>query len=115
MRPPLTFAFRELALANRELARAGGDPLAARRRAEGMPSFEEASEKVVAIHSGGWKDGGKSAKQWRASLSEYAYQRIGDKGVDQVTTADVMAADWNKPDVSILSEEFLAEVSCASS
>ena len=82
---------RELALANRKLARAGGDPLAAKRRAERMPSFEEASEKVVAIHSGGWKDGGKSAKQWRASLSEYAYPRIGDKGVDQVTTADVMA------------------------
>ena len=60
---------RELALANRKLARAGGDPLAAKRRTEDMPSFEEASEKVVAIHSGGWKDGGKSAKQWRASLS----------------------------------------------
>ena len=56
-----------------------------------MPSFEEASEKVVAIHRGGWKDGGKSAKQWRASLGEYAYPRIGTKGVDQVTTADVMA------------------------
>ena len=82
---------RELALANRKLARAGGDPLAAKRHAEGMPSFEEASEKVVAIHSGGWKDGGKSVKQWRASLSEYAYPRIGGKGVDQVTTADVMA------------------------
>ena len=82
---------RELALANRKLARAGGDPLAAKRRTEGMPSFEEAAEKVIAIHSGGWKDGGKSAKQWRASLSEYAYGRIGDKGVDQVTTADVMA------------------------
>ena len=67
-----------MALANRKLARAGGDPLAARRRTEGMPSFEEASEKVVAIHSGGWKDGGKSAKQWRASLSECAYQRTGD-------------------------------------
>ena len=82
---------RELALANRKLARAGGDPLAAKQRTEGMPSFEEASEKVVAIHGGGWKDGGKSAKQWRASLREYAYARIGDKGVDQVTTADVMA------------------------
>ena len=70
---------------------AGGDPLAAKRRTEGMPSFEEAAEKVIAIHSGAWKDGGKSTKQWRASLSEYAYHRIGDKGVDQVTTADVMA------------------------
>ncbi len=46
---------------------------------------------MIAIHSGAWKDGGKSAKQWRASLSEYACHRIGDKGVDQVTTADVMA------------------------
>ncbi len=81
---------RELALANRKLARAGGDPLAAKRRTEGKP-FEEAAEKVTAIHSGAWKDGGKSAKQRRASLSEYAYRRIGDKGVDQVATADVMA------------------------
>ena len=72
---------RELALANRKLARASGDPLAAKRRAERMPSFEEASEKVVAIHSGGWKDGGKSAKQRRASLSEYAYARSDNQRI----------------------------------
>ena len=34
---------REQALANRKIARAGGDPLADRRRAQGMPTFEEAA------------------------------------------------------------------------
>ena len=81
---------REQALANRKIARAGGDPLAAKRRAESMPTFEEAVDKVIAIHSEAWKDGGKTAKLWRATLTEYAYPHIGDKGIDQVTTADVM-------------------------
>ena len=39
---------REQALANRRVARAGGDPRAASRRADGMPTFEEAAAKVVA-------------------------------------------------------------------
>ena len=81
---------REQALANRKIARAGGDPLAAKRRAESMPTFEEAVDNVIAIHSEAWKDGGKTAKLWRATLREYAYPHIGDKGIDQVTTADVM-------------------------
>ena len=37
---------RERALANRKLAREGGDPLAARRRRRGMPTFEEAAVEV---------------------------------------------------------------------
>jgi len=81
---------REQALANRKIARAGGDPLAAKRRAEGMPTFEEAVDRVIAIHRDAWKDGGKTAKLWRATLREYAYPHIGDKGIDKVTTADVM-------------------------
>ena len=38
---------RELALANRKLARSGGDPLADKRRAEGVPTFAEAARRVV--------------------------------------------------------------------
>ena len=38
---------REQALANRKLARSGGDPLAERRRAQGMPTFAEAARAVV--------------------------------------------------------------------
>ena len=82
---------REQALANRRLARAGGDPRADERRAPGIPTFEEAVDKVLAIHAPAWKAGGKNAKRWRATLGEYAYPRLGGKGIDGVTSADVMA------------------------
>lgn len=47
---------REAALANRKLARAGGDPLAARRQAEAVLSFEAASRKVHDLHKGTWRN-----------------------------------------------------------
>ena len=40
---------RELALANRKLARSGGDPLSEKRRAEGVPTFAEAAERVLEL------------------------------------------------------------------
>ena len=80
---------REKALANRKAAREGGDPLADRRRSEGIPTFEEAVEQVIAIHGEAWR-AGKTPKQWRASLREHVLPHLGGKSVDQVTTADVM-------------------------
>ena len=77
---------REMALGNHRVARGGGDP-----RSKGAPSFAEAAEKVIAIHAQGWKDGGKSEKQWRASLSTYAMPTLGSKPVDQINTSDVLA------------------------
>ena len=82
---------REQALANRRLARAGGDPRATERRANGIPAFDEAVAKVIAIHGAAWKPGGSNANRWLATLREYAYPRLGGKGLDEVTTADVMA------------------------
>ena len=82
---------RELALANRKVARSGGDPLADRRRTDGVPTFAEAAEKVIAIHSEIWRHPERTKQQWRGCLRDHAYTRIGDKAVDQVTTADVMA------------------------
>ena len=38
---------REQALANRKLARAGGDPLAEKRRSLGVPTFAEAVSRVI--------------------------------------------------------------------
>jgi len=38
---------REQALTNRKLARSCGDPLAEKRRAEGMPTFVGAAARVV--------------------------------------------------------------------
>ena len=82
---------RELALANRKVARSGGDPLANTRPAKGVPTFEEAAEKVIAIHSEILKHPEKTKRQWRGCLRDHAYTRIGGRSVDQVTTADVMA------------------------
>ena len=82
---------RELALANRKLARNGGDPLAARRRAAGIPTFEEAADRVIAIHCEAWKNGAGTEQLWRGTLRDYAYPHLADKGIDTVTTADVMA------------------------
>ena len=83
---------RERALANRKVARSGGDPLRDKRPTAGVPTFAEAAEQVIAIHRGAWKDGEATAQKWRATLQQYAHPQLGDKGVDRVTTADVMAA-----------------------
>ena len=56
------------AFANRKIARAGGDPLASRRRTAGVPTFAEAAEQVIAIHREAWKDGDATAQKWRAAL-----------------------------------------------
>ena len=80
---------RATAQANRKLARMDGDPLAAKRSA--APTFADAVETVIGIHRAGWKDAGKSEKQWRASLRDYVMPRLGRKPVDRITTADVMA------------------------
>lgn len=77
---------RKKAVANRRTIEAGLDPRGSR-----VPTFELATERVIAIHAAGWKPGGKSEAQWRASLATYAYPRLGRRGVDRITTADVMA------------------------
>ena len=82
---------RERALANRRVARSGGDPRPAARRAPGVPTFDEAVATVLAIHSAAWKAGGGNANSWQTTLREYACPQLGGKGVDRITTADVMA------------------------
>ena len=80
-------AARAKALANARAAAEGRDP---RARSSRAPTFEVAAEKVIEIRGASWKDGGKSAAQWRASLRDYALPKIGDKPVHSITTADVM-------------------------
>ena len=81
---------RQKAFDHRKISWAGGDPVALKRRPD-VPTFAEAFETVIGIHREGWKDAGKSEKQWRASLRDYAIPRLGRRRVDQITTADVMA------------------------
>ena len=49
---------RELALANRMLARSGGDPLPEKRHVQGVPTFAEATRRVLEQKRGGWGAGG---------------------------------------------------------
>ena len=89
---------RAKALSNRLQSAQGVDP---RTSTTSAPMFQEAADRVVALHSGSWKDGSrnKSVAQWKASLEAYAMPRLGDKPVDRITTADVMAVllpIWNE-------------------
>ena len=80
---------RELALANRKLARSGGDPLAEKRRVQGVPTFAEAARRVVEQKRGGWR-GRHHAHNWLRSLERYAFPRIGGRPVSEVNSADVL-------------------------
>ena len=80
---------REVALANRKLARSGGDPLAEKRRVQGVPTFAEAARRVVEGKRGGWR-GKHHAHNWLRSLERYAFPRIGPRPISEVSSADVL-------------------------
>ena len=80
---------REQALANRKLARQGGDPLAEKRRSQGMPTFADAAVRVVEQKRAGWRSP-RHPQQWLNSLERYAFPRIGGQPVAEVTRADVL-------------------------
>ena len=80
---------REKALVNRKLAREGGDPLAEKRRAQGVPSFAEAAARVLEQQQTGWRDP-NYPKVWLRNMERYAFPRIGNMPVSEVTSADLL-------------------------
>ena len=94
---------RQSAFDYRKLVREGGDPRSLRSK-QRAPTFAEAVSTVIGIQEPGWKDGGKSANQWRSSLRDYAVPRLGKLRVGDISTADVMAVllpIWNeKPETA---------------
>ena len=80
---------REKALANRKLARQGGDPLAEKRRTEGIPTFAEAATRALEQKQAGWRNR-KHAREWLSSLRRLAFPRIGKMPVSEVSSADVL-------------------------
>lgn len=94
---------RETALANRKVARAGGDPLRARREAEAVLTFEEAARKVHELHKPTWRNA-KHGAQFISTLETYAFPRLGRLRVPDVTTGDVLSllsGIWNeKPETA---------------
>ena len=92
---------RDKATDHRRTVRNGGDPRIDKRTSR-APSFEVAVEMVIAIQKEAWR-GDKSEAQWRASLREYAFPKLGTRGVDRITTADVMGVllpIWNTKQVT---------------
>ncbi|MFH3479236.1 tyrosine-type recombinase/integrase [Xanthobacter variabilis] len=82
---------RAVALDNRRLARSGGDPLQAKREALAVLTFAESTRKVHELHKPTWKNP-KHAAQFLTTLETYAFPRLGKLKVQDVTTADVLAA-----------------------
>lgn len=81
---------RAKALNNRKLAREGGDPMQAKREAQAVLTFEEATRKVHAMHAPTWRNE-KHAAQFLSTLETYAFPRLGKLRVGDVTSADVLA------------------------
>ena len=81
---------REAALAMRKIAKAGGDPLAERRKAKRVvPTFEAAAKKVHEEHAPAWKNA-KHGQQWINTLRDYAFPIIGNRRVDKIDSADIL-------------------------
>ncbi|MDE0450246.1 MAG: site-specific integrase [Gammaproteobacteria bacterium] len=88
--PVVTLALaRQKALENAQAIAEGRDPR--RRSGHSAPTFAEAADKVMSIHAGNWKPGGRTEDSWRATLRDYILPRLGDMPVDVVTGKDVMA------------------------
>ncbi len=79
---------RELAFDNRRVARSGGDPLAAKRRAR-IPTFREAAQKTFAANKRRWRNG-KHTRNWIQSLAKYAFPVLGDMGVHRIGREELL-------------------------
>lgn len=81
---------REKAIEHRKVARAGGDPLAAKREARKVyPTFRTAAEQVHEEHQAAWKNA-KHTQQWINTLTQYAFPVIGDLRVDAINTPEIL-------------------------
>ena len=83
---------RAKCLENRRAVEQGRDP-----RGGSVPTFEEATDKVLALHRETWKVGGRSEQQWINSMAAYVMPAFGDKRIDQIHVGDileVLAEPW---------------------
>lgn len=81
---------REKAIEYRKLARDGGDPLALRRaQQQVVPTFEKAAEAAHKAMKVGFAND-KHADQWINTIKQYANPHIGDRRIDDISTADIL-------------------------
>ena len=91
--PVVTLAeARAKCLENRRAVEQGRDP-----RGGSVPTFEQATDRVLALHRETWKAGGRSEQQWVNSMAAYVMPALGHKRIDQINVGDileVLAEPW---------------------
>ncbi|WP_242126705.1 integrase arm-type DNA-binding domain-containing protein [Sphingobium sp. Sx8-8] len=94
---------RERARQIRTWMEMGLDPLFERRKAQGVPSFREATAKVLAARRKTWRNE-KHEGQWLQTLKAYAFPHIGDVRVSEITgpmIRNALAEIWlTKPETA---------------
>lgn len=73
----------------RRVARAGRTPLTDRNRSRHLPTFAEIARLVYEQRKHAWKNS-KHQAQWLKSLEIHVFPEVGDMGIDQVGTSDVL-------------------------
>ena len=89
---------RRLAIDNRRIARAGGDPTAEAARKQG-PTFRSVYETATEIRRPGW-DTKATEAGWHRGFDKYVLPVIGDKPVAAVTLAhvrEIIVPLWDGP------------------
>lgn len=80
---------RKAALANKQMAYEGGDPLAERRKTRETLNFTQAVERYLAAKLEEFRNE-KHKKQWAATLEAYARPVLGDMPLQSIAVADVL-------------------------
>ena len=97
---------RQRARAKRQLLADGVDPIeakisariAAAKEARERLLFKQATEKFLNLHGDGWKNA-KHRAQWKSTLTEHAYPKLGELDVASIDAAminDAVAPIWGK-------------------
>ena len=79
---------RKLAFQNRELAWAGGDPLAEKQKIK-LPTFKQAAEKTFEANRARWRSE-VTARNWERGMEKHVLPKIGELRVDQIGRKDVL-------------------------
>lgn len=82
---------REAALQHRKIARVGDDPLAEKRRSQGVPTFKKAALLFHEQNEPNWRND-KHRKQWLSTMEAYVFPTMGSKSVGKIESADIIAA-----------------------
>lgn len=79
---------REACRSTRLQVRAGVDPVAERKRSAGVPTFRSAAVRLIDENRASWSNA-KHGAQWLSTLETFAFPKLGDRSVDEISPADV--------------------------